>query len=41
MNPTKTSTEVYGNYVGNKRTTASSNATFDDENPAMERLRTS
>lgn len=36
MNPTKTSAEVevFGNYVGNKRTTASSNATFDDENPA-------
>jgi len=34
MNPTKTSTEVYGNYVGNKWTTASSAATFDDENPA-------
>ena len=34
MNPTKTTAEVYGNYVGNKWTTASSAATFDDENPA-------
>src|SRR5579862_7738696 len=34
MNPTNTATEVFGNYVGNKRTTASSNATFDDEDPS-------
>jgi acyl-CoA reductase-like NAD-dependent aldehyde dehydrogenase len=34
MNPTNTATEVFGNYVGNKRTTATSKATFDDENPA-------
>ena len=34
MNPTDTMTEVFGNYVGNKRTTASNNATFDDEDPS-------
>ncbi len=34
MNPKETLTEVYGNYVGNQRKTASSQATFDDEDPA-------
>jgi len=34
MNPTDTMTEVFANYVGNKKTTASSNATFDDEDPS-------
>jgi aldehyde dehydrogenase (NAD+) len=34
MNPTKNSPEVYGNYVGNQKKTATSNATFHDEDPA-------
>jgi acyl-CoA reductase-like NAD-dependent aldehyde dehydrogenase len=34
MNPVKTEAEVFGNYVGNKRTTSSNNATFDNEDPS-------
>jgi alpha-ketoglutaric semialdehyde dehydrogenase len=35
MNPTtETPCEVFGNYVGNKKTTCNNNATFDDEDPS-------
>lgn len=34
MNPTRTSAEVYGNYVGGQKKIAGSKAIFDDEDPA-------